>query len=476
MSKSKRKLSKLIAAESGTDDESEHELSYYVEDRVKLMKEVLKIIKPKKMKSMAPECMKNMDMQEINSMLLEELLGISNRRLKYIFEGKTLEEDSSTDEDHAEDVISLDDISDDDFIVISDDETNKPRHKHKRSRIKKEPTGKRRDVKKEKPDKNKVKEIEQVKEKLSRGEKANSKEKDAIGEENLMSVLELLELQARARAIKSQLELESKKKQEQKVTESNSKADHQPEDDDEVIMEIPKQVEIIITSSDSESEATSKQETVQVSSSTIAPSEADSSSQLNEKSTEGNDLATEQTINEESLPVNVVNHQTMQAENKEVNANKTDSDSSSNDSLQVIQDRVKRKNLVKKVHSHDEKMQVTEPQELKKEQLASENSKLDKAIEKFIKSQPVAPENIAQREKMEQERNDRDEKNKLHKEKRLKKLKNEIESFKNDVAVENSMVNVLENIVIKPKPSNVDESDDLVINVDQDDVDCMICD
>lgn len=58
MSKSKRKLSKLIAAESATDDESEHELSYYIEDRVKLMKEILKIIKPKKMKSMAPECMK----------------------------------------------------------------------------------------------------------------------------------------------------------------------------------------------------------------------------------------------------------------------------------------------------------------------------------------------------------------------------------------------------------------------------------
>lgn len=53
-------------------------------------------------------------------MLLEELLGISNKRLKAIFDGKTLNEDSSsTDEDQDPiDVISLDDITDDDFILI----------------------------------------------------------------------------------------------------------------------------------------------------------------------------------------------------------------------------------------------------------------------------------------------------------------------------------------------------------------------
>lgn len=61
-----------------------------------------------------------MDKDEINSILLEELLGISNKRLKYIFEGKNLDEESSSSEDdQAVDVISLDDISDDDFINIS---------------------------------------------------------------------------------------------------------------------------------------------------------------------------------------------------------------------------------------------------------------------------------------------------------------------------------------------------------------------
>lgn len=55
-------------------------------------------------------------------MLLEELLGISNKRLKYIFNGQSLDGDSSssTSEDKPIDVISLDDISDDDLVINVD--------------------------------------------------------------------------------------------------------------------------------------------------------------------------------------------------------------------------------------------------------------------------------------------------------------------------------------------------------------------
>lgn len=56
LTKEKRKLSKLI--EQSDSEESDHELSYYVNDRIKLMKEVLKVIKPKKIKLMAPSCLK----------------------------------------------------------------------------------------------------------------------------------------------------------------------------------------------------------------------------------------------------------------------------------------------------------------------------------------------------------------------------------------------------------------------------------
>lgn len=57
-------------------------------------------------------------------MLLEELLGISNKRLKYIFNGQNLEEDSSSTDSEVEqqpiDVISLDDVTDDDFVIDLD--------------------------------------------------------------------------------------------------------------------------------------------------------------------------------------------------------------------------------------------------------------------------------------------------------------------------------------------------------------------
>lgn len=98
-------------------------------------------------------------------------------------------------------------------------------------------------------------EIEKVKNKLSQGEKPTSQDKETIGEENLMSVLELLELQARARAIRSQLELESKRKEEEnKLAQSSKEPEANQDDDDEIIIEVPKDVEIVISSSDTEND------------------------------------------------------------------------------------------------------------------------------------------------------------------------------------------------------------------------------
>lgn len=56
-------------------------------------------------------------------MLLEELLGISNKRLKKIFTGQPQDDDTSSTEDEEEqplDVISLDDVTDDDFVIDLD--------------------------------------------------------------------------------------------------------------------------------------------------------------------------------------------------------------------------------------------------------------------------------------------------------------------------------------------------------------------
>lgn len=57
--KAKKKDKKKKRKRTSKDDEEEiHELSYYMNDRFKLMKEVVKIMSPKKIKSMAPEFLK----------------------------------------------------------------------------------------------------------------------------------------------------------------------------------------------------------------------------------------------------------------------------------------------------------------------------------------------------------------------------------------------------------------------------------
>lgn len=75
----------------------------------------------------------------------------------------------------------------------------------------------------------------------------NSKETD------LMNVLELLELQARARAIRSQLALEAENKK-KTPTDTASNANKEDSDPEAVILNSPKQNEIVISSSESDND------------------------------------------------------------------------------------------------------------------------------------------------------------------------------------------------------------------------------
>lgn len=188
-------------------------------------------------------------MEEINSVLLEELLGISNKRLKYIFSGQHVDEDSSSSTEPEEenkpiDVISLDDITDCDDDIVFGDENSK------------EPTAKTNNLKKihESIKGKGGKRIKEEKIEKTKNSKPAKKRKEGLQEDSnqakLMSVLELLELQARARAIRSQLVLESESKSDDKPVEPIVKREES--DSDEVVIESPKPAEIVISSSDSE--------------------------------------------------------------------------------------------------------------------------------------------------------------------------------------------------------------------------------
>lgn len=131
-------------------------LSHYVDDRLELIKQAFSCLKPKTIKAITPKFLQNKSLEDIQEQCLDEVLGISNKRLLAIINNSKCPTDteSSDDENDVERIvehISLDEISSDEEMKAA----------------KKKPV-----VKKE------------------------------------YSVLELLELQARARAIRSQLALE----------------------------------------------------------------------------------------------------------------------------------------------------------------------------------------------------------------------------------------------------------------------------
>lgn len=256
--KGKSKASKKrTQSQSDSGSDSEHELFHYRNDRVRLMKEVLKILKLKKIKALAPPAIKKMDMEEINTLLLEELLGISNKRLKKIFEGQNADDESSSSDEDKIDIISLDSISDDEICFVDETkEDPKMRRKCRRRKHK---------IKHEDDHENgtKIKTEVKVEKDKEKPEKNKSKPEKSSGLENdkLLSVLELLELQARARAIRSQLVLEADKKAREAAEKAVAAFQNLDDTDDEAIfIETPAINEIIISSSDSEAEENCKNE------------------------------------------------------------------------------------------------------------------------------------------------------------------------------------------------------------------------
>ncbi|KAL5286588.1 CAAP1 family protein [Megaselia abdita] len=179
-----------------------HPMSFYIDDRVELVKQVFASLKPKTIKNLAPSFLKKHTLEEIEEICLNDLLGISSKRLRSIIEETQCPSDtdssSDSDVDKIEDHISLEEISSDDGDRKASKAKKLSKKKHKGS---------------SKKDKDS--------QESSSAEKSNKTKKD-------LSVLELLELQARARAIRSQLALEP-------VTKIEVDSD----DDDEVDVKKP---------------------------------------------------------------------------------------------------------------------------------------------------------------------------------------------------------------------------------------------
>lgn len=56
--------------------QEEHDLAYYIHDRVELMHQVFSILKYKELKSMAPACVRNLAIGDLEELCTEEVKSI----------------------------------------------------------------------------------------------------------------------------------------------------------------------------------------------------------------------------------------------------------------------------------------------------------------------------------------------------------------------------------------------------------------
>ncbi|XP_060652505.1 LOW QUALITY PROTEIN: neurofilament heavy polypeptide [Drosophila nasuta] len=163
-----------IKKEKSEEDRTLQPISHYIDDRLELVKQIFGTLKPKTIMNLAPEFLKKTSLDEIEELCLNELLCISTKRLKSIIADTRCPTDTESSEDsdveHKEEHISLEEISSDSDIGGS--ETRRAKELRKSN--------------------------------AKRADKTNEN-KEPDGQ---ISVLELLELQARARAIRSQLAME----------------------------------------------------------------------------------------------------------------------------------------------------------------------------------------------------------------------------------------------------------------------------
>uniref|UniRef100_A0A8D8PHF0 (northern house mosquito) hypothetical protein n=1 Tax=Culex pipiens TaxID=7175 RepID=A0A8D8PHF0_CULPI len=156
-------------------------LGAFVDDRVELIRQAFMCLKPKEITCLAPDGLQSKSIEFIQEQCLDEVLGISTKRLLSIINSTQCPTDTDSSDDEEEQTvehISLDEISSDSEVEV------KPQVKSKKGAKKlKGADGKKTGTSTAAASKN-------------GGDKKSEKE---------MTVLELLELQARARAIRSQL-------------------------------------------------------------------------------------------------------------------------------------------------------------------------------------------------------------------------------------------------------------------------------
>ena len=159
-------------------------ISHYVNDREEMINQVFSVIKGKKLKSMLPPFLVDLGIDELKALCLEQLLGISKKRVQHVLAGQEMLESSDTDEDSDGEKVSEEDVSREASSVVNKDPEAATSLK--------------------KVHKIGIKQADDSKKGAEGSSKKQSEAEDTEGEEG-KTLMELLELEMRARAIKALL-------------------------------------------------------------------------------------------------------------------------------------------------------------------------------------------------------------------------------------------------------------------------------
>ena len=76
-----------------------HPISHYIGDREEMLNQVFRVIRGAKLRAMLTSVLKDFDVGEIKELCLEQLEGMSKKRIKCILSGQAMDESSATEDD-----------------------------------------------------------------------------------------------------------------------------------------------------------------------------------------------------------------------------------------------------------------------------------------------------------------------------------------------------------------------------------------
>jgi len=180
-------------------DEEVHPISHYVNDRPEMITQVFATITGSKLRSMLPPSLVDLDIDDLKAICLDQLIGMSKRRLQHVLAGQEMLESSGSDSDTEDENKAGDSDSDNDAfqsIVKNSDGKGTVKRTHKIAFGKKEA---------EVPVKKVILSVGNNVAKDQEKEKPKKEEAKEEEGEHGRTLMELLELEMRARAIKALL-------------------------------------------------------------------------------------------------------------------------------------------------------------------------------------------------------------------------------------------------------------------------------